>query len=93
MARNASLPSDPFPFPLPRIVWAALDVHGVSVTYEVDVYDRWGGALASTTLWRQHCPLAIRKQIYEWIHIQKERRRLGLPYLQEEEMEPVRRSY
>ena len=73
--------------PLPLILFCTAVYDGASVTIYSDPTSKWGGAVSKTNMIRMACPPEILEDVFVWILIQMERKRIGLPYLEPWEME------
>lgn len=72
--------------PLPLIVTIRREWNGASVDIYCDPTSKMGGAVTASGLLRPSCNPFVRKEFYNWIMIQAERKRMGLPFLESEEM-------
>lgn len=66
---------------------------GSSFELKIDPFSFWSGALTRRGELQKHAPPWVKEQIREWLFIQYERQRIGLPFLKQDQMEPIRRSY
>lgn len=74
------------PFAIPPVAILSKTTEGASVEFLMDGEKFfWEGKLKKST------PESVRQGLLDWICIQRERKRLGLPYLTAEELtDPIR---